>query len=90
MERNYIFRTELTVFLKNHIYYVVEKAFSAKGISKWQKLKNHAAAYARATTLHGFAYMGETERHWIEKYIFSNCFMAKLGIKMIMFCIFYI
>ena len=67
MEKNQIFRTELTVFFKNHIYYVVEKAFSNKRIDKWKKFKNHAAAYARATTLHGFAYIGETERYLIEK-----------------------
>ena len=52
----------------NTTHCVVEKAFGTEGISKWRKLTDHAAAYARATTLHGFAYMGETERHWIEKY----------------------
>ena len=31
-------------------------------------IKEHAESYARATTLHGFAYMGEMERHWSEKY----------------------
>ena len=67
MERNQIYWTELTEFFKNHIYYVVEKAFSKEGIDKWKKFKNHAAAYARATTLHGFAYIGETERHLFEK-----------------------
>ena len=67
MERHYIFRTELTVFFKNHIYYVVEKAFSINGSNKWKIFKNHAAAYARATTMHGFAYVGETGRHLFEK-----------------------
>ena len=33
-----------------------------------KKIKEHAESYARATTLHGFAYMGEMERHWSEKY----------------------
>ena len=47
--------------------YFVEKAFSAEGIGIWKKFKDHAAAYSRATTLHGFAYMGEVERHLIEK-----------------------
>ena len=31
-------------------------------------MKEHAEAYARASTLHGFAYMGETDRNWKEKY----------------------
>ena len=67
MEKNQIFRTEITVFFKNHIYYVVEKAFSINGINKWKIFKSHAAAYARASTLHGFAYVGETERYLFEK-----------------------
>ena len=67
MEKNQIFRTELTVFLKNHIYFVVEKAFSINGINKWKIFKSHAAAYARASTLHGLHYIGETGRHLFEK-----------------------
>ena len=52
---------------KCNTYFIVEKAFGTEGISKWRQLRYHAGAYARATTLHGFAYMGETERHWKEK-----------------------
>ena len=55
------------IFLKNPICYFVDKAFGTKGMTKWQKFKDHAEAYTRATTLHGFAYLGEIERHWIEK-----------------------
>ena len=45
----------------------LEKVFADRGKSKLKKIKEHAESYARATTLHGFAYMGEIERHWSEK-----------------------
>ena len=45
----------------------LEKVFADRGKSKLEKIKEHAESYARATTLHGFAYMGEIERHWSEK-----------------------
>ena len=46
----------------------LEKVFGTSGKSKLKTIKEHAESYARATTLHGFAYMGEMERHWSEKY----------------------
>ena len=49
------------------MHYDIEKAFGIEGISRWKMLKNHMGAYARATTFHGFAYIGETERNWKEK-----------------------
>ena len=48
-------------------YYIIDRAFGSNRISRWQILKNHAKAYSRATTLHGFAYMGEADRNWKEK-----------------------
>ena len=44
-----------------------EENFSTMKNGKWPKIKEHAEAYARATTLHGFAYLGETERNSKEK-----------------------
>ena len=46
----------------------LETYFGTSGRSNFQKIKEHAGSYARATTLHGFAYMGEIQRHWSEKY----------------------
>ena len=37
-----------------------------------QMIKNHIAEYARASSLHGLSYIGETKRHWIEKYVSIN------------------
>ena len=44
-----------------------EKIFATEGKTKWQLVREHTEAYFRATTLHGFAYMGEIERNWKEK-----------------------
>ena len=57
-------------------YYITEKSFGTEGISRWEKLKHHTACYVRATTLHGFAYVGETERNWKEKYVY--CFLTAI------------
>ena len=40
-----------------------------------QMIKNHIAEYARASSLHGLSYIGETKRHWIEKYVSINLFL---------------
>ena len=41
-----------------------------KNMDSKQKMKNYFAEYARASSLHGLGYIGETKRHWIEKYLF--------------------
>ena len=43
-----------------------------------QMIKNHIAEYARASSLHGLSYIGETKRHWIEKYLFIYMFLKVL------------
>ena len=43
-----------------------------------QKIKNYIAEYARASSLHGLGYIGETKRHWIEKYLFIYMFLKAL------------
>ena len=48
--------------------FFIEKIFGTSGRTKWQKTLGHIEAYFRATSMHGFAYMGETERNWMEKY----------------------
>ena len=40
-----------------------------------RKVKNLFAEYARASSLHGLSYIGETKRHWIEKYASINMFL---------------
>ena len=32
--------------------------------SMWQKIKEHAEAYAQTSTIHGFFYLGEPDRNW--------------------------
>ena len=43
-----------------------------------RKVKNLFAEYARASSLHGLSYIGETKRHWIEKYVFIYKFLKAL------------
>ena len=46
-----------------------------KNMDSKQKMKNYFAEYARASSLHGLGYIGETKRHWIEKYVSINLFL---------------
>ena len=46
-----------------------------KNMDSKQKMKNYIAEYARASSLHGLGYIGETKRHWIEKYVSINLFL---------------
>ena len=46
-----------------------------KNMDSKQKIKNYIADYARASSLHGLGYIGETKRHWIEKYVSINLFL---------------
>ena len=43
-----------------------------------RKVKNLFAEYARASSLHGLSYIGETKRHWIEKYASIKMFFIVL------------
>ena len=49
-----------------------------KNMDSKQKMKNYFAEYARASSLHGLGYIGETKRHWIEKYLFIYMFLKAL------------
>ena len=49
-----------------------------KNMDSKQKMKNYIAEYARASSLHGLGYIGETKRHWIEKYLFIYMFLKAL------------
>ena len=49
-----------------------------KNMDSKQKMKNYFAEYARASSLHGLSYIGETKRHWIEKYLFIYMFLKAL------------
>ena len=49
-----------------------------KNMDSKQKMKNYIAEYARASSLHGLSYIGETKRHWIEKYLFIYMFLKAL------------
>ena len=64
----------------------LEKVFGTSGRSKLKKIKEHAESYARATTLHGFAYIGEMERHWSEKYENISTAKADFSLTVFNFC----
>ena len=61
--------TELTLTYENE---------EMKNMDSKQKMKNYFAEYARASSLHGLGYIGETKRHWIEKYLFIYMFLKAL------------